>query len=116
MISKEKLDNQKGKFIFAEHQWRVTYILSFKKLNSMSVLELKGELLDMLSAVNNEQILLRLKQAFRQVTEDELYDYDFALTSEQEKELAEAIEETYLEENLVSHEDALKELSRWLKK
>lgn len=82
----------------------------------MSVLELKGELLDMLSAVNNEQILLRLKQMFRQVTEDELYDNDFALTAEQEKELAEAIEETYHEENLVSHEDALKELSRWLKK
>jgi hypothetical protein len=82
----------------------------------MSVLELKGELLDMLSAVNNEQILLRLKQVFRQVTEDELYDGDFVLTSEQEKELAEAIEETYHEENLVSHADALKELSRWLKK
>jgi hypothetical protein len=82
----------------------------------MSVLELKGELLDMLSAVNNEQILLRLKQAFRQVTEEELYDNDFALTVEQEKELAEAIEETYHEENLVSHEDALKGLSRWLKK
>jgi hypothetical protein len=82
----------------------------------MSVLELKGELLDMLSAVNNEQILLRLKQVFKQVTEDELHDYDFALTSEQEKELEEAVAETYHEENLVSHEDALKELSRWLKK
>jgi hypothetical protein len=82
----------------------------------MNVLELKGELLDMLSAVNNEQILLRLKQAFRQVTEDELYDNDFVLTDAQENELAEAIEETYHEENLVSHEDALKELSRWLKK
>jgi hypothetical protein len=82
----------------------------------MNVLELKGELLDMLSAVNNEQILLRLKHAFRQVTEDELYDNDFVLTAAQENELAEAIEETYHEENLVSHEDALKELSRWLKK
>ncbi len=82
----------------------------------MNVLELKGELLDMLSAVNNEQILVRLKQAFRQVTEEELYDNDFALTADQEKELAEAIEETYHEENLVSHKDALKELSRWLKK
>ncbi len=82
----------------------------------MNVLELKGELHDMLSAVNNEQILLRLKQVFRQVTEEELYDNDFALTAEQEQELAEAIEETYHEENLVSHENALKELSRWLKK
>lgn len=82
----------------------------------MSVLELKGELLDMLSAVNNEQMLLRLKQMFKQVTEEELHDNDFALTAVQEQELAKAIEETYHEENLVSHEDALKELSRWLKK
>ena len=82
----------------------------------MSVLELKGELLDMVSSVKNEQLLLRLKQAFRQVTDDELVTSDFALTPEQEAELAEAIEETYHEENLVSHETALKELSRWLKK
>lgn len=83
----------------------------------MSVLELKGELLDMVSAVKNEQLLLRLKQAFRQVTTDEdITNSDFALTPEQEIELAEAIEETYHEENLMSHEDALKQLSRWLKK
>ena len=38
----------------------------------------------------------------------------YALTPEQEAELAEAIEETYHEENLISHEEALKELSQWL--
>jgi hypothetical protein len=41
---------------------------------------------------------------------------DFDLTSEQELELAEAIKETYYSENLVSHEEALKELSKWLNK
>jgi hypothetical protein len=86
----------------------------------MSVLELKGELLDMVSSIKSEQLLLRLKQAFKQVTTDNFtdnfLDSDFALTPEQELELAEAIEETYHEENLVSHEVALKELSRWLKK
>ena len=83
----------------------------------MSVLELKGELMDMVSSVKNEQLLLRLKQAFKQVTNDEeLVIDDFILTPEQELELAEAIEETYHAENLVSHEEALKELSRWWKK
>lgn len=82
----------------------------------MSVLELKGELLDMVSSIKSEQLLLRLKQAFKQVTTSDILDSDFALTPEQELELAEAIEETYHEENLVSHEVALKELSRWLKK
>jgi hypothetical protein len=84
----------------------------------MSVLELKGELLDMVSAVKNEQLLLRLKQAFKQVTkaDEDLDDSYFELTSEQELELTEAIEETYHKENLMSHEDALKGLSRWLKK
>ena len=79
----------------------------------MSVLELKGELLDRVSSIKSEQLLLRLKQAFKQVTTSDILDSDFALTSEQELELAEAIEETYHEENLVSHEVALKELSRW---
>jgi|GEM_PF-970117 len=82
----------------------------------MSVLELKGELLDMVSSVTNEQLLLRLKQAFKQVTTDEVEESEYILTAEQEVELAKAIEETYHEENLVSHEVALKELSRWLKK
>ncbi len=40
----------------------------------------------------------------------------YKLTPEQEIELADAIEETYHAENLVSHEEALKELSRWLPK
>ena len=82
----------------------------------MSVLELKGELHDMVSSITNERLLLRLKQAFKQVTAEELETSDYALTAEQELELTKAIEETYHEENLVSHEAALNELSKWLKK
>ena len=82
----------------------------------MSVLELKGELHDMVSSITNEHLLLRLKQAFKQVTAEELETSDYALTAEQELELTKAIEETYHEENLVSHEAALNELSKWLKK
>lgn len=93
-----------------------------KKLKShnsltMSVLELKGELLEMVSGINSESILLRLKTAFKQVTDDDPQKHaEYILTPEQESELAEAIEETYHEENLVSHETALNELSKWLKK
>ena len=45
---------------------------------------------------------------------DKIENLPYALTVEQEIELAEAIEETYHEENLIPHEEALKELSRWI--
>jgi hypothetical protein len=46
--------------------------------------------------------------------DDNIYDDEYVLTTEQEVELKEAIEETYDEENLVSHDEALKVLSKWL--
>ena len=45
---------------------------------------------------------------------NEIENLPYALTPEQEVELEKAIEETYHEENLISHEEALKELSRWI--
>ena len=47
---------------------------------------------------------------------DDVENLPYALTPEQEIELAQAIEETYHEENLITHDEALKELSRWLPK
>ena len=44
------------------------------------------------------------------------FNLEFNLTLQQEKELEKAIEETYNKDNLMSHEEALKGLSRWLKK
>lgn len=40
----------------------------------------------------------------------------YALSIEQEAELIKAIEETYHEENLISHDEALIELAQWLPK
>lgn len=40
----------------------------------------------------------------------------YKLTPKQELELADAVEETYHAENLISHEEALQGLSRWLSK
>lgn len=103
---------------YKKNKKRIKFVSLKKHINvrntlTMSVLELKGELLDMVSGVNNESILLRLKTAFKQVTETDSDKYaEYLLTPEQEIELAEAIEETYHEENLVSHEMALNELSR----
>ena len=45
---------------------------------------------------------------------NEIENLPYAFTPEQEVELEKAIEETYHEENLISHEEALKELSRWI--
>lgn len=40
----------------------------------------------------------------------------YALSTEQEAELVKAIEETFHEENLISHDEALIELAQWLPK
>jgi hypothetical protein len=52
--------------------------------------------------------------------ENEVYtnieNQPYALSVEQEAELVKAIEETYHEENLISHDEALIELAQWLPK
>jgi hypothetical protein len=52
----------------------------------------------------------------KQKTDKRIIISDSNLTLEQQKELEKAIAETYIEDNLMSHEEALKALSRWLKK
>jgi predicted ATP-dependent protease len=52
----------------------------------------------------------------KQKTDKKITRSDFNLTLEQQKELEKAVEETYIEDNLISHEEAMKSLSRWLKK
>jgi hypothetical protein len=85
----------------------------------MSVLEIKGNIIQLLARLEDKRHLNQLKElASKFVVEenDNAYDEGYSLTAEQEAELMEAIEETYHEENLVSHEEALKVLSKWLPK
>jgi hypothetical protein len=81
----------------------------------MSVLELKGELLEMISSVNSEEILLKLKKNFKKVAAaEEVVAKPYSLTPEQEAELMISLEESYDEANMISYDEFKKQTSRWL--
>lgn len=81
----------------------------------MNDFELKGILVSLIGQAKRSE-LIRLVKAFKDVAETGKEGSLYNLTPEQEQELEQAIEETYHEENLISHEKALSELSRWLHK
>jgi F0F1-type ATP synthase delta subunit len=83
----------------------------------MSVLELKGELLEMISSVHSEEILLKLKKNFKKVTAtEEVVTTAYSLTPEQEAELMISLEESYDEANMLDIEESKKLHARWLKR
>jgi hypothetical protein len=86
-------------------------------INTVNDFELKGILLSLIGKAKRKQ-LIRVFEVLKETPEsvEDIETTPYALTPEQEAELAIAIEETYHEENLISHEEALNELSRWLPK
>jgi hypothetical protein len=88
----------------------------------MSVLELKGNLLQLLARLDNEKSLSVLyESAKRFVKEEEIMDYENEvdgwqdLSKEQQANLKMAIEESNDPKNLVPHEDVLKMMDAWVK-
>lgn len=86
-------------------------------ITAVNDFELKGILLSMIGTAKRKQ-LVRVFEILKEPIEtiEDIETTPYALTAEQEIELAIAIEETYHEENLISHEEALNQLSRWLPK
>ena len=80
----------------------------------MNVLEIKGSLHDIISKVEDKNLLLKMFDAFQDVLR--FQDTDFQLTNDQQKQLEAAIEESYDEANLIDHEDAMKIHARWLRR
>ena len=80
----------------------------------MNVLEIKGSLHDIISKVEDKNLLLKMFDAFQDVLR--FQDTDFQLTDDQQKQLEAAIEESYDEANLIDHEDAMKIHARWLRR
>ena len=80
----------------------------------MNVLEIKGSLHDIISKVEDKNLLLKMFDAFQDILR--FQDTDFQLTDDQQKQLEAAIEESYDEANLIDHEDAMKIHARWLKR
>ena len=80
----------------------------------MNVLEIKGSLHDIISKVEDKNLLLKMFDAFQDVIRFQETDAD--LTPDQQKQLEAAIEESYDEAQLIDHEEAMKIHARWLKR
>ena len=80
----------------------------------MNVLEIKGSLHDIISKVEDKNLLLRMFDAFQDIIR--FQDTELELTDDQQKQLEAAIEESYEEANLIDHEEAMKIHARWLKR
>lgn len=83
----------------------------------MSALELKGGIYDMISKIKDKELLLDLHEMIADVLKQNLSKTDFwdELSSDQQKELELAIEESYLVENHVSYETVMEKYTKWLK-
>lgn len=90
----------------------------------MSVLELKGNLLQLLARLESEKRLLVLYETAKRFVkeEEDIMDYETEvegwhdLTKQQQANLKVAIQETNDPKNLVSHEDVLKMMDQWFAK
>ena len=79
----------------------------------MKVLELKGGLLEMIADVRDEAILKKLQNAFRKIIQPE-NDWWDDLTAEQQAELKATLAGFDDPNNMVSDEDAQKQIDGWL--
>lgn len=78
----------------------------------MSTAEIKVNIFELITQVDDESTLLRLYKAMKDVFEESKSDY--SLSPEQEQQLLLAYEESFLEENLASHDEAMKAHAKWL--
>lgn len=83
----------------------------------MSVLELKGGIMELISRLDDEQALANLYKYAAKAVNETAPDADWwdELSADQQKELTLAVDESYDEANLVSHEKAMEKLSKWRK-
>ena len=79
----------------------------------MNVLELKGGLLEMVADVRDEAILKKLQNAFRKITQPQTDWWD-DLTAEEQAELEATLADCDDPNNMVSDEDAQKQIDAWL--
>ena len=80
----------------------------------MSVLEIKGSLLQLIADISDEKLLRYLHNDLLEKTKNE--DWWENLPRSVQGELNEAIEESYEKTNWVSDDDARKQIQEWTKK
>lgn len=82
----------------------------------MNALELKGSLLQLVANLKDEQLLLELYKTLSEHYKQQHHDWWEELNRSQQKELDNAIEESYQPTNLISDQKARKQISEWLQK
>ena len=84
----------------------------------MNLLALKGGLYEIISRVEDEELLMQLQDVIKEAVEQNVSESDFwdELTSEQQTTLEEALHESEQEENLVAHQAVLDKYQQWQKK
>ncbi len=84
----------------------------------MNALELKGSIVDLVAKVNDTDLLNELNRLIREFIQHKKVESDWwdELTQQEQIELDEAIEASYDESNLVSHEEATATIQQWLNK
>ena len=81
----------------------------------MNIAELKMEMVEIISQTYDEPMVNRLYARIHETIE-EAGDGWHDLSAKEQARLDAAIEETYDPSKLVSHEDALKMIDKWLKR
>ena len=83
----------------------------------MSVLELKGNILQLLARLESPQHLAKLQKMASKFVKEEISTNEIEgysdLSPEQQSDLLEAIAESYDESKLIPHDEVLKRLERW---
>ncbi len=80
----------------------------------MSVLELKGSLLEMVSNIQSEDTLNRLMLLFKKTLQEEEVDWWDELSPEIQAELETSLAECDDPTKLISHADVMKMSEQWL--
>jgi len=81
----------------------------------MNALELKGGIIEMIAQVEDKKVLNELYKLVSEVL-FQTWAAEGTLSPEQEAELDLAIKESRDPSNLVSHEEAMKKMGKWLDK
>jgi hypothetical protein len=80
----------------------------------MNTLELKGNLIELVSNVQNQEILEKLMHLFKKTVREEEADWWDELTPEQQAELELSIAECDDPAKLTSHEKVMQMTEEWL--
>lgn len=80
----------------------------------MSVLELKGSLLEMIGDIQNEEILNSLFILIKQASEDE--DWWDNIPAKHQERILKSYEESFNPENWIDHKDMKIRHAKWLQK